>query len=454
MPVSENWLDAQHGVLGSVLISSELVPKVMAETSESDFQGSCLTVYKAIKKLFLAGTAVDPISILHVLGNPPEYRDYLMQLMEITPSAANIDTYIRLCREQSRIAAAQTIGAQLMGVSTSEEARNLLEKAGSLLSDRQTANAVTMADALRSFMERHSGTANYLSWPIRELNDELYVEPGDFIIIGGRPSTGKSAFALQCGWHWAQKMKVGFFSLETSDKKLFDRKMSGLAEIPMRSIKRNRMTEDQWCKVATMNQEIISTNLEIIPASGMSVTDIRAKTLMRGYQLIIIDYLQLICAQGKDRFQQVTNISLSLHTMAQSMGVTVVALCQLSRLGQNERPTMNDLRESGQIEQDADVIMLLSLEKKDKPQGPRILDVAKNKEGECPYITLAFDGKHQTFSKLQLLDQMVDANETAKAALGKKKRRKTSDEKLPEQSESPPEQFTMLPDDEPVPFRE
>lgn len=454
MPVSENWLDAQHGVLGSVLISSELVPKVMAETSESDFQGSCLTVYKAIRKLFNAGVDVDPISILHVLGNSPEYRDYLMQLMEITPSAARIDTYIRLCREQSRLAAAQSIGAQLMGVSSSEEARNLLEKASGLISDGQAVSAVSMTDALRSFMERHSGDTNYLSWPIRELDDELYVEPGDFIIIGGRPSTGKSAFALQCGWHWAQKMKVGFFSLETNDKKLFDRKMSGLAEIPMRSIKRNLISGEQWRKVAAMNQEIISTDLEIIPASGMSVTDIRAKTLMRGYRLIIIDYLQLIRASGKDRFQQVTNISLALHTMAQSMGVTVVALCQLSRLGQHERPTMNDLRESGQIEQDADVIMLLSLEKADKSQGPRILDVAKNKEGECPYMTLAFDGKHQTFSKLQLLDQMVEASETMKATLGKRTRRKSSEGKLPEPSAAPLEQFTMLPDDEPVPFRE
>lgn len=444
MSVSENWLDAQHGVLGSVLISPELVPKVMAETSESDFQGSCLTVYKAIKKLFLAGSDVDPISVLHVLGSGQEYRDYLMQLMEITPSAANIDTYIRLCRDQSRIAAAQAIGAQLISVCTSQEARNLLEKASGLMMDQQSARAVTMADALRSFMERHSGDADYLSWPIRELNDELYVEPGDFIIIGGRPSTGKSAFALQCGWHWAQRMKVGFFSLETNDKKLFDRKMSGLAEIPMRDIKRNRITGTQWDKLATMNQEIISTDLEIIPASGMSVTDIRAKTLMRGYQLIIIDYLQLIRASGENRFQQVTSISLALHTMAQSMGVTVVALCQLSRLGQKERPTMDDLRESGQIEQDADVIMLLSLKQQDEPTGPRILDVAKNKEGECPYITLAFDGKHQTFSKAHQTGETMSQLKSMAKDAKRRIREENAAAKL--------EQMSILPPDTKVPF--
>lgn len=440
---AQQWLDAQYGVLGSVLISPELVPKMIAETSETDFQGQCQTVYLAIKRLFLAGAPVDLISVFDALGRVPEYQGFLMQLMEVTPTAANIDHYIALCRDQSRVAALQRIGAQLMSADSLTEIRSLLDKANERVVDKPSIRAVSMSAALRDFMERHSGKANYLSWPIRDLDEELFVEPGDFIIIGGRPSTGKSAFGLQCGWHWAQKLRVGFFSLETSSKKLFDRKMSGLAEIPMRAIKRNAISEEEWRRVALMNQEIIDTNLDIIPASGMSVADIRAHTLIGGYDLIIVDYLQLILSEGSCRYEKVTNISVALHIMAQSLGVTVVALCQLSRLGQKDRPTMDDLRESGQIEQDADVIMLLSLERPENSDGPRVLDVAKNKEGECPCIALDFDGKHQTFSKAKRTSEVVQKY-TAEGKKAQRRRRNGMEG----------EQLNMLPDDTWTPFDE
>jgi replicative DNA helicase len=122
--------------------------------------------------------------------------------------------------------------------------------------------------------------------------------------------------------------------------------------------------------------------------------------MMRGYQIIFVDYLQLLQGSGENRTTQVTQISIALHTLAQSMGVTVVALSQLARQGKQDKntpPDMSALRESGQIEQDADLIMMLSLQDKDNPAGPRELRIRKNKEGTCPNILLDFDGKHQTF---------------------------------------------------------
>lgn len=436
--VDEKWLDAQYSVLGSVLISPEVTPRVMSGTSEQDYSGTCRTVFLAIKKLFLSGAAIDPVSVSGALG--PNYRDFLVQLMQITPTAANIDAYITLCREQSRVAAVRELAQKMAEADTSEKLRPLLEKASGLMTDKPNLKITTMADALASFMQRHTQKPDYLTWPVPELNDQIYGELGDFFIIAGSPSTGKSAWALQCAWHWAKQYKVGFFSLETSSEKLFDRQMAAAAQINMEVIKRNVLSQAEWDKVCGMNPEITARNLELIPAAGMTPADVRAVTMMRGYQIIFIDYLQLLAASGDNRTAQVTSISIALHTLAQSMGVTVVAMSQLARKKEGA-PSMSDLRESGQIEQDADMVMILSLEKKDDPSGNRILHVAKNKEGICPKVMLAFDGKHQTFSKANrsgdVLGQMV--------ADGKKAKRKAH-------QQADPNQMQILPENTPVPF--
>lgn len=247
---NEAWLNAQYSVLGSALICSEVVPKVVSETSERDYFGTCLTVYKAIRKLFLSGAAVDPVSINGALGG--NYQSFLLQLMEITPTAANLDYYITLCREQARILSVQELARKMAEADSSEKLRSILEEANGLMVDKPTLKITTMADALKSFMDRHTKETRYLTWPVYELNDRLYAELGDMIIIGGYPSSGKSAWALQCAWHWARNYKVGFFSLETSSEKLFDRQMAAVAQLSMDIIKRNNLSQQDWDKVCTL----------------------------------------------------------------------------------------------------------------------------------------------------------------------------------------------------------
>lgn len=438
---SEDWLKAQYSVLGAALIESDLVPKVIAETTDSDFSGSCRTVYNAMRRLFAQGTPVDPVSLAADLG--PSYRSFLFELMEITPTAAHLDVYISLCRDQSRVLAVREIAHELAQAENSDAVRALLEKASGMMVDKPSLRITTMTDALRSFMDRHTGNAKYLSWPVRELDERLYAEPGDFIIFGGYPSTGKSAWALQCAWHWARTHRVGFFSLETSSEKLFDRQMAAVAKISMDDIKRNAITDQGWDKVCALTPEITTRNIELIPAAGMTAADVRAITMMRGYQIIFVDYLQLLQGTGGNRTEQVSSISIALHTIAQSMGVTVVALSQLARQNQQNQSGKAILRESGQIDQDADIIMILSLEDKDKPDGNRILSIDKNKEGTCPNILLAFDGKHQTFTKASRTGDVVSKY----VSDGKKARRMSS-------REAGMEQFSMLPSNTPVPFQD
>lgn len=440
---SGDWLQAQYSVIGSALIDNAVVPKVIAETSPKDFNGPCLTVYNAIRQVFLSGGVVDPVSVGAVLG--PDYRGFMLQVMEITPTAANIDRYIQICREQARVAAIRNLAQQMVVADSSEKLRKLLESASGMMVDRPSIKITTMDDALRSFMDRHTKETRYLTWPVHELNDRIYAELGDMIVIGGYPSSGKSAWALQCAWHWAKDYKVGFFSLETSSEKLFDRQMSAVAGLSMDDIKRNSIKQDGWDKVCGMTQDITARNLELIPAAGMTPADVRAVTMMRGYQIIFVDYLQLLQGSGENRTAQVTAISIALHTLAQSMGVTVVALSQLARQGQqqkNSAPDMSALRESGQIEQDADVIMMLSLEDKEKPEGNRELRIRKNKEGTCPNILLAFDGKHQTFSKARRTGDTVSKY----VADGKKAKRQIK------QASQISGQFEILPNDYKVPF--
>jgi replicative DNA helicase len=396
----ESWLEAQQAVIGSALIDSKVVPAIISGTTEDDYTGHCRTVFLAIKSIFASGAPVDPVVVKDRLGDA--YTGFLMQLMEITPTAANIDVYISLCRDRGRLLRLRELGQQMQEADSLDAAASLVEQANRVMVQRTTTQVVTMESALRSFYDRHDGAVSYLSWPIKELNGKLYAESGDFIILGGYPSDGKSAFAIQTACHMAKSKRVGFFSLETNPNKLFDRMIAHVAGIPMESMKTNTMTQGQWDDAAKASEHILSLQLEYVPASGYSVSDIRAMSIANRYDVIFVDYLQLVQGSGRDRYSVVTEVSIGLHQMAQSTGITVIALAQLSRPEKKKDtatppPQLSDLRESGQIEQDADIVFMLYRPKFE--QEDRILLVRKNKEGELGSIALDFDGQRQTFSR-------------------------------------------------------
>lgn len=437
---SQDWLQAQNSVLGAALLDENAAIRILAETEETDYSGACKTVFNALQTLFSQGRPLDPVTVGGLLG--ADYRSFLLQLMELSPTAANVDHHIQLCREQAKILALQEIGQQLTTAETPEQVRQLLEQANSCMISKQRWKAATMSDALRSFMDGYNVKPDFLPWPFTGFGDNLRIKPGRFIIIGAEPSVGKTAFSLQCAWHWAKGKKVGFFSLETDKETLTERLISHLLTIPLKKIQERELSTEEWDQVCGAAAEITSSHLEFVPASGMTTADIRGKILESGYQVVVIDYLQLMRARGGSRYEQVTNISLDLHTIAQSLGVTVVALSQLSRSADDHTPRNSDLRESGQLEQDADVILMMKLEKQTEPAGPRKLFVTKNKEGELFMSLLAFDGKHQTFSK----QKATSASYTQMA------RRKP--QKTPVLNDTPKQlQLTMLPDDTAVPFK-
>lgn len=411
MVTTQDWLDAQVGVIGSVLICPDLAAKVLSETTEADFSGQCLSIYRAIRKLFREGKPADPVMVRSELGEA--YTKTILDICEVTPTSASVDYYIDACRKRSQLLQLRDLGQQLQNADNLEDAMSLLEKANRRAIERTGVEIVTMEQAMTQFYQRKETKKRYLSWPIEGLNDKLFVDKGDLVVLAGYPSDGKTALAIQLAYHMAQTNRVGFFSLETNPDKIHDRLMAHVSHVPFGNIKVGDLAEMYWERVAKSSESILSHNLEYIPAAGKTITEIQAITLARRYDIIFVDYLQLVSGKGRDRYSMVTEISIGLHTMAQARGVTVVALSQLNRPEKvrmgggkksdgNDRlitpaPQLSNLRESGQIEQDADVVLMLYRPMEDKPQ--RSLLIRKNKEGELGSIILDFDGQYQTFTR-------------------------------------------------------
>lgn len=399
---NEMLTKARQSVLGSILISPEIVGEVIQRLSQEDFgPGALGNIYAGIRSLFGRGRPIDPVTLLAEVGN--EYLELLDELLQKTPTAANWEAYADIIRDAVQLGKLQAAASRIASATDLAEARKAAEKLSLLLAQRSSLRIVSFADGIREFYERQSEhrTPDYLRWNFKPLDENLFAEPGDLIILGGYPSAGKTLLAAQFAYEMAtaQRQRVGIFSLETSDRKLYDRVATYAVELDFGAVKAARLSDSELDAVASLGAKSDRIQLDVIPASGMSPLDIRAVSLSKRYDVIFIDYLQLLNSPGRDRYEIITNTSLALKQLGRDTGITVVALSQLSRpeKGRRSAPTLASLRESGQIEQDADIVMLLYLEDEETPSGNRTLNVAKNKDGELGHFRLGFYPKHMKF---------------------------------------------------------
>lgn len=441
-------LDAEQAVVGSLLLDESLAPAILAAVDLADISSPAnRRILQAARALLREAAPVDPITLRDKLG--PESAEYMVQLMEITPTAANWRVYADLLHEQATLARVQDLARELADASTLEECRGQISKLGDLMATGKGVDAWTMADAYRWFMASQASDKKpeYISYGIRELDEGTYSEAGDVVVIGGEPSAGKTALGLMLAYHMAKKYRVGFFSLETGTRKLTARLVSAAIGINFNDIKRGTMDEAAWLQVAQGGEDFTARGLTLIPAAGMTPTQIQAESRARGFQIIFVDYIQLVEPEGDPRAntaQAIAGVSRSMHTFAQSTGTLVVELAQLSRpekSGGWRPPDMHSLKETGQLEQDADAIMLLYRPKPDgdlDPNKTRILKIAKQKEGRLGTWPMAFDGTHQRFGPLPVeLQSLVSQQERVKGGAGKKsKAAKATGEKRP--PEAPP----------------
>ena len=409
MGLTENkWLEAQTAIIGAILIDPSVLPRVLAETESKDFDGVNRTIFDAASSLHAHSIPVDAVSIANKLG--PAYREILLQLMKNCPSAASFDAWIPILKEQARLTAIREKAMQLADVLSLDDARQIIGDLSAASVEKSKRVTRSISDLYDLFYERHKTEkkADYLDWGLECINNYVFCEPGDFVIIAGYRSDGKSALALQTGISIARKKKVGLFSLETSDAKFADRLIAHICKINATTIKKNAMKEADWRKADAAAFNLAKINLSFEAAAGMSPEDILAASLSAGYEVIIIDYLQLIqpAKSVGSRYEDVTGISMALHTMAQKHGITVIALSQLARPdrmrltgGKIADPQLHDLRESGQLEQDADIVLMIHRPRPADDPKEHILRIAKNKDGELRRFEINFDGGTQTFSR-------------------------------------------------------
>lgn len=399
--IDQQWLDSQNGAIGSCLLDAELVPVLIAETRAADFDGPARKVWIAFSELLSENKPADAISVNERLRG--EYHDYLMQVMEITPSTAPFQHYVDKTRKRAML---NKVRAALIEAAASDDLGDMqkaIDKASAaLVSQKSSTEKRDISSLLVDFFERKRNKIQYMDSGFAAFNRHTYLEPGDFVVVGGAPSSGKTAIAAQMASTQAKGYRVGFYSLETRQEKVVDRLMSLWSDVSMSKIKTADLSDGDWENLTKAASNLSTHHMEIVRAGGWGVDEIFRDAVAHRYQVIYIDYLQIVNVNARSRYEIVTEISSTIHQYAQRTQILTVALSQLSRLEKNEKPTMRDLRESGQIEQDADLIILLHEPANQNGQCNRIADIAKNKEGLTGSIGMIFNGSKQKFVSVSL----------------------------------------------------
>ena len=401
----EDTIGPEQSVIGSMLIDPTVVGLVISELTEEDFLLEADRVlYRGFRALYLADQVIDPVLVLNQAAPRDEgMRTYVLQLMDTTPTAANVREYIAETRERSRREQLRRIGVALQSLAHSEDGLPLLQRGFEMLSKTERDDESGMEQCMLEFYEELDRKPVYLRWGFPFLDEGLYVEPGDFVILAGRPSDGKTALALHMAREQAKEHNVGFFSLETGRKRLFSRLVSAISGVPSQAIKKRSLSEMEYQLIAGSADSVTKLKLRVVEAAHWTVDQIEARVLARKFDVVYVDYLQLIEPSDRrrtSRNEEVADISRSLANMARKHKITVVALSQLSRpenKGKRREPVLADLRESGQIEQDADAVMFIWREDETRSNAPRFLTLAKNKEGMLNTWDIVFRGETQRF---------------------------------------------------------
>lgn len=432
--------DAEEAVLGAILVSPVCMTRV-AEFLSADFfyKPAHRYVYEAMLQLFNSNDRIDIVSVSDVLNMNQKLelvggRAFINDLSFKTITTANVEYYAKQIQEKaikrSLINAGSEIVTSGYELTPIEES---LEKAERLIFDiasqKTTKNLTHVKDLVLKTYEKieyryqHRGELTGVATGFYELDEMTSgLQKSDLIILAARPAMGKTAFALNIAQNAALRGKapVAIFSLEMSKDQLVQRLLCSEAEVDSQRLRSGNMVDKDWDKMAVAMDAFASAPIYIDDTAGCTLTDIRAKCRRLAMQepnlgLIVIDYLQLIESSGKeDRMQQISTISRGLKILARELNVPIIALSQLSRAVESrtdKRPMLSDLRDSGAIEQDADIVMFIYRDeyyKKDSVEdedisaraankGESEIIIAKHRNGSVGTVKLLFQGNITKF---------------------------------------------------------
>ncbi|MDO4604449.1 MAG: replicative DNA helicase [Helcococcus sp.] len=386
---STSDIRTERAILGLAIVHNELINNLMEKIKSEDFQDlRNALVFKAIAQLNMKHNSIDfnmVNSQLEFMGNLSEIggETYVMELIDPTYFKANYDSYLEIVKEKSTRRKLLKFGDDVLNkVSTSQEkSEELIANFSTQLFNLSEYNnkeglvrlSDTIEEAFNYMTEMASNQSDItgISTGFRDIDRQLSgFQNSDFLLLAARPSVGKTALGIHMGLNAALTgKKVAVFSLEMSRRQIFQRVLSIITRVELQDIISGNIKKEDWpllYKSITKFQEI---DMYIDDTASISITELRAKSkrmkIEKGLDLIVIDYLQLMTAdmgRNDNRQQEISNISRGLKALAKELNIPVLALSQLSRKSEersNKRPMLSDLRESGAIEQDADVVMML-----------------------------------------------------------------------------------------------
>lgn len=435
LKVPPHSIQAEQSVIGGLMLDNERWDMVMDKISEIDFyRKDHRVIFRAIQGLAEKQVPFDVVTISEALGSMNELNDvgglaYLSILAKETPSAANIVAYANIVRDRSVLRQLIHIGTDISesafnpeGLSTSDLLENAEKSVFEIAEQRQKGQAgfISIKDLLGTAVEKietlfeQEGNITGESTGFTDLDEMTSgLQPGDLIIVAGRPSMGKTTIAMNMAENVAvgSGKPVAVFSMEMPGDSLAMRMMSSLGRIDQHKVRTGKLDDDEWPRLTSAINLLAETKLFIDDTPALTPNEVRsrARRLTRDngqLGLIVLDYLQLMQSpsSGESRVAQISDISRGLKTLAKELNVPVVALSQLNRnLEQrpNKRPVMSDLRESGSIEQDADVIMFVYRDEvynEDSPdKGLAELIIGKQRNGPIGTVRLTFLGKYTRF---------------------------------------------------------
>ena len=397
----------QYILLGAVLTFSEYAD-VLQDLEIDDFCPELHDTFAAIRGYWEQNDKWNPVE---VMGRYDDDRKKAMGECLDAFGAEFIRNvthdmmlgWARIVKEQAALARARGLAFKIVDGSTRyADLTGIYEQLGEAINlHSERSDFIPMCDGIDNYIRKLDDKPEYISTGLRVLDNNLHLVPGNFVVIGGRPSAGKTALSLQLACEMAKSgRKVAYFSLETDPDTLYARIIANQLGVPLHTVKNKTVSVDELDRLA----DIKKYPLFVRSAAGKSVGWIRTQSIRMQAKVVFIDYLQLIHQAGaKDRYSAVTEISMALHEFAQSTGTLVVALAQLNRETARAGipPTAADLRESGQIEQDADAIILLAqnVTTKKRPEQHYHFALEKNKEGNVGSLDITFQMETQQFKE-------------------------------------------------------
>lgn len=429
-------IEAERSVLGATFISSFALQKVKEElTAEAFYVEAHRKIFEVIEKLSNDHIPLDVTTVTNALEDKKELTaiggvDYLLALVNSVPSAANVDYYIAIVNEKAilrrliEVAGFIAESAYDSEIDVNETLDEAERKVFSVTKSRRASEFRKIQDILskaQADLEKLAETADDVTGIPSGFGDLDRLTSGfhgnELIVLASRPGMGKTAFALNVATSVAisTDLTVAFFNLEMSAEQLAIRMISSLGQVPMNKLRTGKLEHNDWKRVNEAISQLADTSIFIDDTPGITIGEIKAKcrrlaSSSSGLGLIIIDYLQLVLSSNRymgNRQQEVSEISRSLKTLANELDVPIIALAQLSRAvegRENKRPLMSDLRESGSIEQDADIVSFIYREdyynkdaRLDEFKSETEFIIGKNRNGPTNTIDLLFKRNTGTF---------------------------------------------------------